>query len=78
MLTWLESNVWEYLPDDMQVATRGKVLEVFNEFKDLATDMVASDTGVINDFWVEALDTLHDAIRRLDRAPVQDHQRNSG
>lgn len=64
LLTWLEDNAYQYLPPEVQTETRGKVLSVIGEFQDLAMDMVASDTGVINDFWAEGLAEIKAEIRK--------------
>jgi hypothetical protein len=66
LLTWLEDNAYQYLPADVQTETRGKVLSVIGEFQDLAMDMVASDTGIINDFWAEELAEMKSLLRRID------------
>lgn len=65
LLTWLEDNVYEKIPPELQSEVRGKVLSVIGEFQDLAMDMVASDTGVINDYWVEGLEQIMKELRRI-------------
>lgn len=65
ILTWLEENIWQYVPEDKQQEARSKILSVVSDFQDLAMDMVASDTGVINDYWVEALDSLHQELKSI-------------
>ena len=70
ILTYLEENVWMYLSKDEQQAVRGHVLSTVGEFQDLAMDMVTSDTGAINDFWVEELEKVHQSIRELSRGPI--------
>lgn len=66
LLTWLEDNVYEHIPGELQTETRGKVLGVIGEFQDLAMDMVASDTGVINDYWAEELAEVKTLLRKID------------
>lgn len=66
LLTWLEDHAYEHLPPEIQEATRGKVLSIIGEFQDLAMDMVASETGTINDYWAEALTEIQDSLRRIE------------
>lgn len=74
LLTWLEAHVYEHIPADLQNETRGKVLSTVGEFQDLAMDMVASDTGIINDFWATELADIKAELRRIngrDQIPSQ-------
>lgn len=66
LLTYLEDNIKHKLTDEEWEEIRGKVLGVIGDFQDLAMDMVASDTGIINDFWAEALTEIKDSLRRID------------
>lgn len=66
LLTWLENNVYEYVPPEAQGEIRGKVLQIISEYQDLAMDLVASDTGAINEFWVEELGRIHSTLRSID------------
>lgn len=65
LLTYLEDNVWQYVPEHVQREARGRVLATVGEFQDLAMDMITADTGTINEFWVEQLDGLHEAIKAM-------------
>lgn len=65
ILTWLENNVYEYLPEDVQVSTRSIVLSNVNDLSDLAMDIVKSDTGQINEYWVTELKDLKERIDGL-------------
>lgn len=65
ILTHLENNVWEHVPEDVQRRARSHILATVGEFQDLAMDMVIADTGVINDFWVEELEKIHKEIRNI-------------
>ena len=65
ILTWLENNVYEYLPEDVQVNTRSIVLSNVNDLSDLAMDIVKSDTGQINEYWVTELKDLKERIDGL-------------
>jgi hypothetical protein len=64
VLGWLEDNVYEYLPEDLQRSTRQMVLDNINTFKDLAIDVVKSDTAYLNQVWLEKLDEIHNEIRK--------------
>lgn len=64
ILSWLEDNVYQYLPEDVQRDTRQMVLDQINIFKDLAIDIVKSDTAYMNQVWIEKLDEIHEAIRK--------------
>jgi hypothetical protein len=66
LLTWLEDNIQHNLTTEEWEETRSKVLYVLGEFQDLAMDMVTSDTGVINDYWVQALTEIRDRLRSID------------
>lgn len=63
ILTWMEQNVYEYLPADVQNSARSRILDSVNDLADLAIDIVKSDTGQINEFWVDELAELKDLIR---------------
>ena len=64
VLSWLEDNVYEHISEDLQRQTRQVVLDNINGFKDLATDIVKSDTAYMNQVWVEKLDQIHDELRK--------------
>ena len=64
ILSWLEENAYQYLPDEVQRETRQMVLDQINTFKDLAIDIVKSDTAYMNEIWVQKLDEIHEAVRR--------------
>ena len=65
ILTWMENNVYEYLPDDVQVSARSIILSNVNDLSDLAMDIVKSDTGQINEYWVTELKDLKERIDGL-------------
>jgi hypothetical protein len=67
LLTYLEDHAWEHLTEETRHQIRSKVMSTIGEFQDLAMDMVAADTGSINQFWVDELEKLHDRIRELKR-----------
>jgi hypothetical protein len=52
----------------MQKAIRQVILDQVNTFKDLAIDIVKSDTAMMNQVWVEKLDEIHQELRELKRA----------
>lgn len=64
MLSWLEENVYRYLPEEVQIETRKQVMDNINSFKDLAIDIVKSDTAVINEVWAEKIDEIHSYLRK--------------
>lgn len=71
ILGYLEDRVYREVPEityEMQQAIRQVVLDQVNTFKDLAIDIVKSDTALMNDRWVEALDGIHEELRALRRA----------
>jgi len=61
----MENNVYEYLPDDVQVSARSIILSNVNDLSDLAMDIVKSDTGQINEYWVTELKDLKERIDGL-------------
>ncbi len=63
VLGWLEDNVYEFLDDDVQRNTRKMILDNINGFKDLAIDIVKSDTAYMNEIWLEKIDQIHEAIK---------------
>lgn len=65
ILNWLETNVYEYIPDDLHPQVRRTILDNVNDLSDVAIDLVKSDQGQINDYWVTELGKLHEAIRSL-------------
>lgn len=64
LLGWMEDNVYEYLPDGVRQELRKTVMDQINGFKDLAIDVVKSDTAYVNEIWVQKLDEIHEAITR--------------
>lgn len=67
MLSWLEDNVYEHLDEELQRRTRQMVLDNINVYKDLAIDIVKSDTAYMNEIWLEKIDELHEAIKNNGR-----------
>lgn len=63
ILTWMENNIYEFLPNEKQQAVRSTVLQNVNDLSDIAIDIVKSDTGQINEFWVEELAEIKDMLR---------------
>lgn len=73
VLGYLEDHVYRQYPQistEAQKRIRLEVLDQINLFKDLVLDIVKSDTDLINDFWVQKLDQIHEEIRALREAPV--------
>lgn len=68
ILGWLEGNVYPSLPPELQRQTRQVVLDQINSFKDLAIDVVKSDTAIMNQVWVSKLDEIHQELKWLSRA----------
>jgi hypothetical protein len=64
LLGWLEENVYQFLPPEVQTRTRQIVLDNINQFKDLAIDIVKSDTAYMNELWLEKVDEMHQSIRQ--------------
>ena len=67
ILGWLEENLYTEVPQvstEMQKRIRQMILDQVNSFKDLAIDIVKSETAVINQEWVDKLDAIHDELRR--------------
>jgi hypothetical protein len=65
LLTWIEREVYPHLSHEMQRELRSLVLDQVNGFKDLAMDVVKSDTAYLNELWVQKLDEIHRDVRRL-------------
>ena len=63
ILTWLENNVYDDIPDEKHSQVRRTILSNVNDLSDLAIDIVKSDTGQINEFWVTELDAIKQMIR---------------
>ena len=67
ILGWLEQNLYTEYPEisrSMQKQIRQTILDNVNVFKDLAIDIVKSETAVINEEWTVKLDEIHRAVRR--------------
>lgn len=66
ILGWVEENLYTEVPvsAEMQKRVRQMILDNVNSFKDLAIDIVKSESAVINQEWVEKLDAIHDELRR--------------
>lgn len=67
ILGWMENHVKDDLTDAQWRAMRQQVMEQINGFKDLAIDVVKSDTAYVNELWMEKLESLHDDLRSLRR-----------
>lgn len=68
ILTYLEDEVYRRHPEistQTQKQIRSVVMENINGFKDLAIDIVKSDTAMINQVWVQKLDEIHSEIRKV-------------
>lgn len=65
IMTTLEEHAWEHLNEDQQRHIRSVVLSTIAEYQDLAMDIVSSEQGSINEFWVEELAKIHTEIRRV-------------
>ena len=66
ILGYLENKIYEGHPEittHEQKQIRQFVLDTINNFKDLAIDIVKSDTAVINDEWAKKIDDIHQAIK---------------
>lgn len=73
ILGYLEEQVYRQVPQiptDLQKRIRQVVLDQVNGFKDLAIDIVKSDTDHINEHWVKTLDEIHAGIQKLQKADV--------
>lgn len=79
MLTYMEEHVWPEIPkeqrDEIQAQARAKILAIMGDYQDLAMDMVSSETGAINEYWVDELAKLHDEIGRLHGQPALSDRR---
>jgi hypothetical protein len=67
ILTFLENEVYRRYPEistATQKQIRNVVLDNINGFKDLAIDIVKSDTALVNDVWVQKLDLIHEELRK--------------
>lgn len=67
ILTYLEDNIYSRYPeittaDQRQI--RSVIMDNINMFKDLAIDIVKSDTALINQVWVEKLDEIHAELKK--------------
>ena len=68
ILGWLEENLYKDFPEietQYQKRIRQLVLDNINGFKDLAIDIVKSDTEILNDEYVNKLGEIHMDIRKL-------------
>lgn len=65
ILGWMERNVKDDMPDNTWRAMRQTIMEQINGFKDLAIDVVKSDTAYVNELWIEKLEELHNDIRGI-------------
>ena len=65
VMTTLEEYAWEHLPEATRRHIRSVVLGTIAEYQDLAMDLVSSEAGAINEFWVEELAKIHRQLRDL-------------
>lgn len=69
ILGYLDEQVYPRfdIPVEAKKKIRQVVLDQVNGFKDLAIDIVKSDTDHINDFYVQKMDEIHTAVMRLQK-----------
>lgn len=65
VMTTLEDHAWEHISEDQQRHIRSVVLSTVAEYQDLAMDLVSSEQGSINEFWVEELAKIHKELRAI-------------
>lgn len=65
ILSYLERSLKVHLSEDEWQRTRMKVLETVAEFQDFAIDMIKAEDGVINEYWADALDRIHNELKGL-------------
>lgn len=73
ILGYLEEQVYRQVPQiptELQKRIRQVVLDQVNGFKDLAIDIVKSDTDHINEHWATMLAQIHDGVQKLQKAEV--------
>ncbi len=68
LLTYMEERVWEHIPEELQEEARSKIMRTMGDFQDIATDMIAADVAIMNEFWVEQMGQLRDDLARYNRA----------
>jgi len=67
ILGWMEQNLYSEYPmisTQMQKQIRQMILDNANVFKDLAIDIVKSESAVINEEWTTKIDEIHREVRR--------------
>jgi sugar-specific transcriptional regulator TrmB len=74
LLTYMENNVQEYIPDEVWNRTRREVLDAINGFKDLAIDVVKSDTAILNEEYLQALTDIKSELRNLNGITSRERQ----
>jgi predicted RND superfamily exporter protein len=74
LLTYMENNVQEYIPDEVWNRTRREVLDAINGFKDLAIDVVKSDTAILNEEYLQALTDIKSELRNLNGISSRERQ----
>jgi hypothetical protein len=68
ILGFMEDEVYTQVPQiptSLQRQIRQVVLDQINAFKDLAIDIVKSDTALMNQVWVSKLDEIHQDLKRM-------------
>ena len=66
ILSWFEEHLYGEVPEistQMQKQIRQVILDNVNAFKDLAIDIVKSETAVINEEYMRKLDEIHAELR---------------
>lgn len=68
ILGFLEETLYRDHPEittKEQKKIRQVILDGINEFKDLAIDIVKSETAIVNELWVQKIDELHKDLRHI-------------
>lgn len=65
ILSWVEAHLMDTLSEEEWQSLRSVVIDQVNAFKDLSIDIVKSDAAIVNQFWVEKLDDIHNELRRM-------------
>lgn len=65
LLSWMEKHIKHQISEDLWQDMRREVMYQVNDFKDLAIDIVGSETAILNELYVEKVDEIRQELRRI-------------
>ena len=66
ILGYKETEIDQFLPPEMQVALRKKILDQVNDLTNLALDLITPESVMLNEVYLEKIDQMYERLGDLD------------